>query len=515
MSRYVGLGLAAVVYLLLFPYHPGLRSPNELVRLHQTRALVEFKQLELDLALKTYGRVGDLAQHDGHFYSSKAPLLSFAAVPVYVWLSLLGGGSRGAVGEVELVFWTRLFLTVLPTLWLLWLLRRFLRTQLPEPITDALLVTYALGSLALSYSTLFMSHQPSAVLLFACFFALWRVGRGDWGHKGAVLAGVAAGAAVATEYTAALGVLALVVYGALDVLLRPETPWADRLKLLGQRFGLALLGALPFLVALGAYHQAAFGHPLESAYLHLADAHYQPWHLGGFLGIRTPDPQAFALSFFGALRGLFVLAPFLLLAIPGLWLLPREGREARALLAFTVLLLLGYTYFTSSFAYDSWGWTTGPRHLTGLVPFLLLPIGWTLKWLQGRWKGAGTGLAAGLCAASILVTGALTCVNYIPDDVSSPLFGLVVPLWMQGALPPTTLSIFGAPNLVAALPVFLALPLAALWVVWRLSPRWLPSLVAVLTVVLVIGLHALLARHTQADANAVRFLASVWLTGTG
>src|SRR5690606_7605073 len=108
------------------------------------------------------------------------------------------------------------------------------------------------------------------------------------------------------------------------------------------------------------------------------------------------------------------------------------GREAKALLAFTVLLLLGYTYFTSSFAYDSWGWTTGPRHLTGLVPFLLLPIGWTLKWLQGRGKGLGTGLAAGLCAASILITGALTCVNYIPDDVSSPLFGLVVPLWAQG-----------------------------------------------------------------------------------
>src|SRR5690606_37687432 len=126
----------------------------------------------------------------------------------------------------------------------LWLLRRFLRTQLPEPITDAVLVTYALGSLALSYSTLFMSHQPSAVLLFACFYALWRVGRGDWGTKGALLAGVAAGAAVATEYTAALGVLALVVYGALDFLLRPD-PWSERLRLLGRRFGLALLGALP------------------------------------------------------------------------------------------------------------------------------------------------------------------------------------------------------------------------------------------------------------------------------
>src|SRR5690606_30156647 len=299
-----------------------------------------------------------------------------------------------------------------------------------------------------------------------------------------------------------------------DVLLRDE-PWPERLRLLGRRFGLALLGALPFILALGAYHQAAFGHPLESAYLHLADAAYQPWHLGGFLGIRTPDPQAFALSFFGALRGLFVLAPFLLLALPGLWLLPREGREAKAILAFTVLLLLGYTYFTSSFSYASWGWTTGPRHLTGLVPFLLLPVGSTLRWLQDRWKELGLAVAAGLCAASILITGALSCVNYIPDDVSSPLFGLVVPLWMQGALPPTTLSVFGAPNLIAALPVLVALPLASLWVVWRLSPRLLPSALALLTVALVIALHALLAQHTRADADAVRFLASVWLTGTG
>jgi hypothetical protein len=71
-----------LVYLLSFPYHPALRSPNELCRLWQTRALVEYGTLEINRALHDYGNVGDLSVKDGKYYPSKAPLLSFAAVPI-------------------------------------------------------------------------------------------------------------------------------------------------------------------------------------------------------------------------------------------------------------------------------------------------------------------------------------------------------------------------------------------------------------------------------------------------
>ncbi len=62
--RWVWAAVVAV-YVLSFPYHPGLRSPNELCRLMQARAIVEFGDLDLNRAMQVYGSVGDLAVYRG------------------------------------------------------------------------------------------------------------------------------------------------------------------------------------------------------------------------------------------------------------------------------------------------------------------------------------------------------------------------------------------------------------------------------------------------------------------
>src|SRR5262249_30715846 len=160
------------------------------------------------------------------------------------------------------------------------------------------------------------------------------------------------------------------------------------------------------------------------------------WHQGGFLGIKTPTWRAFVGSFFSPLRGLFALSPFLLIGLLGitkLWAMREKHRELSSIAVFSGLLFLGYLYFTSSFSYAPWGWTTGPRHLTGLVPFLLLPAAMQLE----SSKGFARGLMAGLALGSIAVTAALTFVNYIPDDVSEGVFGLFVPLARVGDVVPT------------------------------------------------------------------------------
>jgi hypothetical protein len=328
---------------------------------------------------------------------------------------------------------------------------------------------------------------------------------------------------VAAEYTGALGVLGLVLYAVLTVLWREE-PMRARLVRLGRGAGLAVLGALPFVVGLMLYHQAAFGHPLESGYKHLNDAAYQPWHLGGFLGIRYPDPRAFALSFFSPLRGLFTLSPFLLLALPGVVLLRREARsrvEMRPHLWLVVALLAGYTYFTSSFSYDSWGWTTGPRHLTGLVPFLLLPAGLSLEWLRASGRQALLGAAAALCTASIAFTGVATFVNYIPDDVSNAVLGLATPLLREGYLPPSLPQLMGLGNPVAGVLLLLALLGMAGWVFVRLAspsspwPRPAPWVAGLAVLGLLLGAQALTAKHHAGDQGAVRFLKQVWLAPPG
>jgi hypothetical protein len=134
---------------------------------------VDFGELSLNRAMRVYGPIGDLSVVDGRYYPSKAPLLSFAAIPVYAVLRKLNGNQIGSVPEIPLVFWSRFFITVAPTLLMLLLLRRFLVAFVPAPTADALVLTYAVGTLAFSYSMLFMSHQTTAVLLFGSFYALW------------------------------------------------------------------------------------------------------------------------------------------------------------------------------------------------------------------------------------------------------------------------------------------------------------------------------------------------------
>ena len=470
--------LPAFVTFYVFPYLPELRSPNELCRLHQTRALVDHGKIEINEVLASEGYVGDLscvaisrdasgevkerrpcpvvrgqpAFAEEHYYPSKAPLLSFAAAPVYAVLEKLRGGPK-EVPEVPLVFFARLFCTLLPSVLLLIPLRRFLRAYASVEIADALVASYALGTLAFSYAELFMSHQTTGVLVFLTFYALWRTQRGDWGGWGSLAAGTLAGLCVLAEYTAALALIPLAVYAVVTA------KGGGRGKLVA--IGLGLAGVLPPALLIAWYHQIAFGHPLVSGYKFLNDAAYQGWHTSGFLGISLPDGRAFGLSFFSPLRGLFALSPFLLLGFVGL-LPPFWTRERRPELALSLALVALYTYFTSSFTYDSWGWTTGPRHLTPLVPFLLLPAAAVIERLKAR--GWPSGLPAGLMALSVLVTSAMTFLNYIPDSLTNALYQVALPFLATGHLPHTMLSLLGVPNPWAGLPAVLAVVATALLV---------------------------------------------------
>lgn len=509
----IGFALVGALYVLAFPYHPGLRSPNELCRLWQTRAIVDHGKLSLNETMREYGPVGDLSVREGVYYPSKAPALSIAAVPVY-WV-LKQVAAPNPVSEVAQVYWSRLFLTVAPTLLLLWLMRRFLTGWLSPPVRDAALLTYALGSLAFSYSELFMSHQTTAVLLFASLYAAAKTRAGAWGLWGWAASGSLAALAVAAEYTGALTVVCLAVWVVADVWLA-EPDLGRRLRALGLAVGLVVLGAAPVLGLLMAYHQAAFGHPLVSGYKYLADAAYQGWHVGGFLGIRGPDLRALGLSFFSPLRGLILLSPWVAVALAGIWLL----RPQRAHFVFLLVLSLANTYFTAAFTYDSWGWCIGPRHLTPWLPFLVLPLGKVLDHFKGAAALEGRaayGLALGACASSILVAGVLSLLNYVPDSLSTAFFGLAVPLLQDGYLAPSGLSLLGVPQPAAGLPLYALLAAGLAWVVvalWRQAAQRQGALTRLAVAALVAHLWVLSAatRHDAGDKGSVEHLKRNWLT---
>ncbi len=505
----------ALLYLLSFPYHTAMRSPNELSRLWLTRSLVDHHSLAINQVLETYGRVGDLSctltvsDQAGtrlqpcieavppavsvvarQYYSSKAPLLSFVAVPVYAALKAFGH-----TGELMEIFCGRLFLCVIPTLLMLVFLRRFLGVYL-EPQTVALMLPiYALGTMAFSYAESFMSHQLTAVLVFGTLYFAFQTLKSRLGNLGFVGAGACAGATVACEYTGVIFILGVAMYVALNL-------WNQKRKLL-IAVALVLLGGAPFLVGLVAYHQACFGGPFISGYKFLDDAAYQPWHLGGFLGIRFPDPRAFVLSFFSPLRGLFTLSPVLLLLFWGLGALKKKDGP---LFWAVVFAMLCSAYFTSSFSYDSWGWTVGPRHLTGLLPLLILPIGFAFERPSGPLR---LGIFSGLAVASVVVSLLVSIPNYIPPELSTSVFGLAVPLLWGGHFPVTVLAGF-VPNPASGL-VWLALAAVAILTLGQQLRRFgAPIAVVLATVVLYLGGLKLLTRGDAADRGALGFVQSVW-----
>ena len=519
LSPQFGFGLLAALYLLSFPYHPGLRSPNELCRLWQSRALIDTGTLNINETLRQYGGVGDLscvavAMVNGQrtlvrcvgeqppgpvieqwYYPSKAPLTSFLAAPVYAVLKKI----QNPVPELAQVFFSRLFVTVLPALGLLWLLRKFLSDLISREIADVMTVTYGLGTMAFSYAESFMSHQLTAVLLFSAFYAAWRTERGEWRWWGWLVAGLASSATVACEYTGALGVVCVAAW----VIAARWNRWPE----LGQATGLVIVGAAPLLGALLAYHAACFGSPFTSGYKFLNDANYQGWHVGGFLGIRLPDARAFALSLFSPLRGLFALSPFLILVFWGMGPLRHKDR---ALFVFISVLMVANSYFTASFTYDSWGWTVGPRHLTPMVPFLMVPVGLALERLRAR-DALTFSVSIGLCVSSVLATGLVGFVNYVPDDVSTSVWALSVPLIRDGFWPVSVLATLFTNPLSGSVLVVLLIATTA-WLAMKLKPV---AVVVVLVTVLHFGALRLFTRYDIGDVGALAFLEKVWLVPSG
>jgi hypothetical protein len=514
-------GSVACLYLISFPYHPALRSPNELSRLWLARSVVDHRSLAIDQTLQEFGAVGDLsctltvvnangqrALHscvepveaslqviERHYYSSKAPLLSMLAAPVYAAQKVFGPAN-----ELLQVYLTRLLLGVAPTLLLLVFMRRFLHEFVDEFCADIVTFAYALGSMAFSHATSVMSHQLTAVLVFATLFFSIRGVRGHRPRRSFVLAGFFAGATVACEYTGVLFVLPVATFVLLSL-------WADKRRLL-EAVALVLLGSGPPLLALMSYHWVCFGHPLVSGYKFLNDAAYQPWHLGGFLGIRYPDIRALGLSFFSPLRGFFALSPFWALALVGLW--PLKVRN-RPLFVATIVAILGSVYFTSSFSYDSWGWTVGPRHLTGLLPLLVLPVALGLSGLQAPRLRA---MAVGLCLSSVAASSLVEYVNYVPPELSTSLFGLAVPLLLDGVYPVTVLAVL-LPNPWSGLIWLAVLTIAIGGAGWLLQKAQLSLRWVVLAAAMHLSLLALLTRNDEADKGARAFVKSAWSAVNG
>ncbi len=467
---------AALFFLFLIAFGVFVQGvgPNQLSRLNLTLALAHEGRLEID----TYtANAIDRAYYNGHYYSDKAPLVSFLGYPVYQALRSLQHLDRVNLD-------TRLMLT-----YLLWVLN----ASLNVPLTALLLLIFlhvgrtlrphsempwitvfvlAFATLMFPYATMLFGHNIAAFFGFVPFAIALYVRLGRLSDRWLFLAGVLVGLGVVAEYPNGVFAIALVLYVAAT-----RRSWRSVAWVIAGGLGPALM--------LAAYNTLAFDSPLHFSYLY----HAAPWgkeHRHGLLGVQWPRVSHLVQILFSP-KGLFYLMPVAWLsplAYVSMWRDRHWRAEFWMALGIPgVILLLNAGYF-----YTLGGSSPGPRFLVPTFPFLFLPY----IFLGKGWRWPLVGLALLSAAIQFLIV----VVNPLVGRFDNPLLAYWLPRFLRGQ---TKVGLvvrqrYGIPyrlGLVLVLGVMAAGP-ALVWAWHRLSRRGRERLARVALLVS-LGLYVLTA----------------------
>ncbi len=533
-TRWIGL-LIAVGYLWLFPWSEAINNPNEMVRVYSVRALVENGTYAIGTRTASgdhgpiydqWGYVNDKAlmctdggkppDCHGQLYQAKAPGVTFLGVIPHAVLRLWYRiWHLGAPSKALIVWWLRLWVVLLPAIAMWAALARWLPTRLDRPhLGMAVALAGAFGSLSLTYSQTFAGHEPSGVALVALFLCTLRAGASG-NPIAVVLAGFFAGWAACLEFPVGppAGLLCL------WLLARRRDPW-DILRI--------TVGAFLPIGLLLHNNWCSFGSPFSLAYGHLENAGFVQDMSPGFFGIHMLNKERVWGSLLSPFVGLYFWAPWTMVAWLGWlgvlkarregdnWLLDRRGE------AFVSLLVcLYFLYFQCSLSLWRSGWVIGPRYVTAMIPFAAIATAHAVDSMCGKFAVVGALMIAVTGAVAISVTGVTTSVvTGAPPEVYNPLAEMVTPLLLHGWNFDNPLMRLGIRTPWNALPYFVAVALAAGWMVW-LSWQGVSrrrgfviagmAVSVLLAAVWVRGLWRIDGHRTQADRDTtVRFFMETW-----
>jgi tetratricopeptide (TPR) repeat protein len=512
-------GAAIALFLLLFgsyayftnPPNSDLFNSNELVRFLLTKSIA----LDRSVTIGRYSTAGiDMAFDRGHYFSGKAPGLSFAAVPLYAFAFEFSGGD---LPDSAALYFVRIFALSLPAALIAVMLLRFV-LRIGSPLRPGLLLItgYGLGTIAFPYSILFVGHQLGAILCVCSFLTILRWRReGERNIALALLSGLLGGMAVLCEYPAALLILIIALYAFY--------PFGR----IGQA-GAFVLGLVPGALAVLGYNWICFGDPLSFPYAHEAMPVARQVQTQGLFGLKIPKLVPFVKLLFSPWRGIFFTSPFLILCIPGYFYMlekstceadENKGSEFKRLVGigrkrlFAVSLTVSLCYILLNSSYLAWsgGAAYGPRLLIPAIPFLLIPIAYLFAARPRRYLP----LAAILVTYSVLfnvvaIAGGPLAHEYLRNPVreaSAPYFftGNIYSNWG------TQLGLRGLPSLI---------PLAVFWIVMlgiMFRPEKGPRVeraagefgagerIMFISVCLIAGLMILLFFVHRTDENAYRY----------
>jgi hypothetical protein len=425
------------VFALLFvsyAYFYQAGGWNENTRLDLVRAIVDDHTLSID---RYHENTGDKARVGGHYYSDKAPGLSFAAVPVYAVFRLFRGLFASEHAFVVAASYVVTALTVGVAGAVLGVLIYRVSRKLGATSDGAVLaaVGYGLGTTAFPFSTMFFGHQLAALTLFLAFYVALSRDESSRPWTSAVVVLLAA-TAVLVEFPTAPAAFLVVLY--------------DTRGRLSRRSWLALAAAIVPVSVLGLYLAQAFGSPARVGYDALSDpASRAEMHSHGIFGVTYPKIGVLVELLLGRYRGLLPYSPVLFLAIPGFlgaFMKPVDDGGtsapvddansrtsvalddgARRALALSGAVVAYFLLFISSYEWWQGGSSFGSRHLAPMLPFLALPVALAAT--------RRPGVALALVVPSIAVMTIVTAVQPKPSDaIMDPFWSRLVPAFLHGHL---------------------------------------------------------------------------------
>jgi hypothetical protein len=416
----------ALFFTYAFFYQGG--GWNQNARFDLVRAIVEEHTLRID---DYHSNTGDKALVDGHYYSDKAPGVSFVAVPPVAVarpvLDAVGIDSASTTGLTALSYLATLLVAAVPTalaaFGIYWLAQRLGASSAGATFAA---VAFGLATPMWAYATLFWGHAITAALLFGGFAAAVCLRDRASPRRDQLLGGllgVAVGWATVSDYTSAVPAVLIAGLGVKHVWDRAAAP---RARIMAAMAG----GALACGMVLIVHNVLAFGSPFELGYSQTVNF---PGMSQGLFGVQTPDLGVLRELVLGRYRGLLLLAPIVIAAPIGLFLLAKK-RELRAAVVVAGCIPVYFLLVNAGYATWDGGWTYGPRFLAPALPFLCLPL--AAVWTRARHLLRVPLLAVLLWGAALSLVAVSTTAQP-PDFYKSPVTELLWPSFRDGRFPVT------------------------------------------------------------------------------
>lgn len=395
----VKVGLFLLVWFSCAWFGSWEGNPNNAVRLFAAVSLVE----QGDATIDEFAELTiDKARFGEHFYSDKAPGMTLMALPAVALMHVATGEQSTGLPKHwgSAALWrfmaARQWLAVATGPALLTALAAVLLFDLSVGATGSggaglvAALAYALGSPIWGWSTTLFGHAAVAALFVVALWAVWRGTDGETRPGLAAVAGAALGWAVVVEHQAVIAGAAVAVWALLRVWRRPE-----RWRLVG----LAVAGGAAAMVPFLLYNLVAFGTVFRLGYQGVVG-----WEgmSQGLFGLTRPSGRVLWEVLFGSRRGLFWVAPVLMMGVFGLVELA-ERRAARGLAVTAAAVALIALLVNASYFYWDGGNSTGPRHAMPAAGTLSLGVGALWASLGRRWERGSLLAVLGVSVALNLV----------------------------------------------------------------------------------------------------------------